>query len=180
METRQALDQFLASVEKRALRMATISTGNTDEALDIVQDAMMKLTTRYGRREPAQWGALFHRILQNTITDWHRRQQRQNRWQHWFSRGKEDEADDDPIATLPDTATPEPQTSLQTGASMKVLEHAIHQLPLRQQQALMLRLWEGLSVADTAQAMGCSQGSVKTHYSRAVNTLRDKLEGHWP
>ena len=180
LETMQTLDRFLASIEKRAFRMASISTGNTDDALDVVQDSMMKLVSRYGRSDPAQWGGLYHRILQNTLTDWHRRNQRQSRWRQWFGAPRQESENADPMDTLPDTAMPEPGRNLQTDQTIDVLEYAIHQLPLRQQQAFMLRLWEGLSVADTARAMGCTQGSVKTHYSRAVNTLRKKLEGHWP
>ena len=179
LEQNQKLDNFLASVERRALRMATIATGNPDDALDIVQDAMMKLASHYGNRDAAQWPPLFHRILQNGITDWRRRRSWSRRWRQWFGP-KEDGEEDDIIDVQPDRHTPLPERELQQGETLSKLEKAIQQLPPRQQQALMLRLWEGLDVADTATAMGCSQGSVKTHYSRAVHTLREKLEGSWP
>ena len=180
LDNNQALNHFLLSVEKRALRMATISTGSIDEALDIVQDAMLKLTSRYGNRDDAEWGGLFHRILQNLITDWHRRSRLRNLWQR-FSTPNDASGDAvDVIQTMPDQTGQEPVRHLQGDEAIAVLDTAIHLLPLRQQQAFMLRLWEGLSVADTAAAMGCSQGSVKTHYSRALKALREQLEGHWP
>ncbi len=179
LEINRLLDSFLASVEKRALRMATISTGNPDEALDIVQDAMMKLASHYGDRDPSQWPPLFYRILQNGITDAHRGRGWHKRWQQWF--GHDDNGEPlDVMETLADQHSPHPDKQLQEDQAIDTLERAVQQLPLRQQQAFMLRLWEGLDVAATAAAMGCSQGSVKTHYSRAVHTLRDKLEGNWP
>ena len=180
LETNQALDRFLLGVERRALRMATISTGNPDDALDIVQDAMMKLACRYGNRQENEWGGLFHRILQNTITDWHRRSRVRSKWQQLFHQREHDDPHPDPIQSLPDPVAEEPVRSLTGSEAMKALEQAIHILPLRQQQAFLLRLWEGLSVAGTAQAMGCSEGSVKTLYSRAVTKLREKLKGYWP
>lgn len=180
LETNRALDQFLMSVEKRALRMATISTGNADDALDVVQDAMMSLARRYGSRKASEWGGLFHRILQNSITDFHRRNQVRNRWKFWFTSQGADLEEVDPIQTVADPVASEPSQQLQHDEAINVLEQAIQQLPLRQQQAFMLRLWEGLSVAETATAMNCSQGSVKTHYSRALRALRDKLKGVWP
>ncbi len=176
LEINRALDSFLAGVERRALRMATISTGNRDDALDIVQDAMMKLATRYANHSPDQWAPLFYRILHNGITGWHRRRGLRQRWLHWL--GHDD--DEDPIDRQPDVHGHHPDHQLQEDQAMQRLEQALRQLPLRQQQAFMLRLWEGLDVAATAKAMGCSSGSVKTHYSRAIHSLRDKLEGSWP
>jgi RNA polymerase sigma-70 factor (ECF subfamily) len=180
LDTNQALNRFLAGVERRALRMATISLGNPDDALDLVQDAMMKLTTRYSNRPEAEWGPLFHRILQNCITDWHRRAWVRQRW-HRFVVGRDGHSEmDDPLEALPDSRQQASPDRLQQEDAVACLEQAIRQLSLRQQQAFMLRLWEGLSVEETARAMGCSQGSVKTHYSRAVTALREKLEEHWP
>ncbi len=180
LEDNQALEQFLASVERRAFRMASLAVGNQDDALDIVQEAMMKLATHYGNREATQWPPLFQRILQNAITDHHRRHT-QPRWQRWLGiRQDQGSVDQDALNNHPDPKTREPMQQAQQDESMALLERAIQALPLRQQQAFMLRLWEGLSVAETSQAMGCSEGSVKTHYSRAVRALRDKLEGVWP
>jgi RNA polymerase sigma-70 factor (ECF subfamily) len=180
LDTNQALNRFLAGVERRALRMATISLGNLDDALDLVQDAMMKLATRYSNRPEEEWGALFHRILQNSITDWHRRSWVRDRWRR-FVGGQDSQYEmDDPLEAFPDSRQQASPDRLQQEDAVACLEQAIHQLSLRQQQAFMLRLWEGLSVEETAQVMGCSQGSVKTHYSRAVTALREKLEEHWP
>jgi RNA polymerase sigma-70 factor (ECF subfamily) len=175
----QALNRFLVGVERRALRMATVSVGNLDDAMDLVQDAMMKLASRYAKRPEDQWGPLFYRILQNSITDWHRRAWVKHRWRRII--GGEDPSDEtDPLQDYPDSRQRGSLERLQQERAIASLEEAIRTLSLRQQQAFMLRLWEGLSVAETAQAMGCSQGSVKTHYSRAVSALRERLEDHWP
>lgn len=180
LEINQRLDRFLSGVERRALRMAAISTGSSDEALDIVQDAMMRFATRYAGRDEAEWNPLFYRILQNAVTDWHRRSQVRNRWHQLIGRREVEEDLTNPIQEFADPLSREPGDQLQQAAAVRRLERAIGELPLRQQQAFMLRMWEGLNVKQTALAMGCTQGSVKTHYSRAVNSLREKLEAHWP
>ncbi|MES9944683.1 MAG: RNA polymerase sigma factor [Candidatus Thiodiazotropha sp.] len=180
LDTNQALNRFLAGVERRALRMATISLGNQDDALDLVQDAMMKLATRYSNRPEHEWGPLFYRILQNGITDWHRRSWVRDRWRRFVGSQDSEYEIDDPLEAVPDSRQQAAPERLQQEHAVACLEQAIQQLSLRQQQAFMLRLWEGLSVQETARAMGCSQGSVKTHYSRAVTALRERLEEHWP
>ncbi len=180
LDTNQALNRFLAGIERRALRMATISVGNQDDALDLVQDAMMKLATRYANRPQDQWGPLFHRILQNGITDWHRRSWVRERWRRFVGGGEAQDESGDPLQQYPDVRLRESADRLQQEDALACLERSIRQLSLRQQQAFMLRVWEGLSVEQTAAAMGCSQGSVKTHYSRAVSALRVSLEEHWP
>jgi RNA polymerase sigma-70 factor, ECF subfamily len=158
--------------------MAQFATGNRDEALDIVQDAMLALARHYGGRGADEWGPLFHRILQSRIRDWYRRRHTQNRWLAWLS--SKDDEEEDPLAALPDPGARRPEEQLGQARAGVALESAVAALPLRQQQAFLLRAWEGLDVAATAAAMGCSQGSVKTHYSRAVHTLRELLEDHWP
>lgn len=180
LDTNQALNGFLAGVERRALRMAMISLGNRDDAMDLVQDAMMKLATRYSKHPQAQWGPLFQRILQNSITDWHRRSWVRERWRRFLGGGDSHDEACDPLQEYPDDRRLGSADRLQQEVAMVCLEQAIRRLSRRQQQAFMLRLWEGLSVQETAQAMGCSQGSVKTHYSRAVASLRENLEEHWP
>jgi RNA polymerase sigma-70 factor, ECF subfamily len=177
LQTHRELDAFLANVEKRAFRMAEIATGNKDDALDILQDAMFKLADKYAERDAKEWGPLFTTILQSRIKDWYRRNQVRNKFRSWFS-SKNDEQDD-PIQQAEDEMARTPEQLLQSDRRVDELELAIHALPLRQQQAFLLRTWEGYSVEETAKAMKCSGGSVKTHYSRAVHALRDKLEDHW-
>ncbi|MGH8223619.1 MAG: RNA polymerase sigma factor [Woeseiaceae bacterium] len=171
------LNRFFAEVEKRALRIAEISVRDRDEALDLVQDAMIRLARRYANRGTEEWTPLFYRILQNGVRDWHRRQAVRNRVMVWFGRAGDD--DYDPIAQAPDSAGRAPDAELESHQAMHGLEQALGKLPLRQKEAFMLRTFEGLDVAETATAMGCSAGSVKTHYSRAVHSLRETLGEHW-
>jgi len=181
LDKTQALDQFLAGIERKAFKIAEIAVGNREEALDIVQDSMLGLVQKYADRPSEEWTPLFYRILQSRIRDWYRKNKVRSRWMSWLSfRKQDDEEQEDPVQALADPVAREPMQTLANEISIEKLEVAIQQLPARQQQAFMLRAWEGLSVADTAIAMACSQGSVKTHYSRAVNTLRKELEGHWP
>jgi RNA polymerase sigma-70 factor (ECF subfamily) len=161
------------------LRIAEIAVRDRDEAMDLVQNAMIKLVNNYASRPQAEWTPLFYRILQNGVRDWHRRQKVKNRVMVWFGRAKGDNDEYDVVASAPDHAGRSPEQELQTGQAMQTLERAVHALPGRQREAFMLRTFEGLDVAGTAVAMGCSDGSVKTHYSRAVHTLRDKLGEHW-
>lgn len=178
LQNERRLNQFLAEVERRALRMAEIAVRDRDEALDIVQDSMIKLVRNYANRDSEEWAPLFYRILQNTVRDFHRRQKVRNRVMVWFGRGNADD-DFDPIASAPDPAGRAPQEELQTREAMQELENAIGELPARQREAFMLRTFEGLNVAATAAAMNVSEGSVKTHYSRAVHRLREALGEHW-
>lgn len=173
------LEQFFAETERRAFRMAEIATGNKDEALDILQDAMFKLVEKYANRDKQEWGPLFHTILQSRIKDWYRRNSVRNRFRVWFSSSTEEEQGNDPIQTAEDPAGRSPEQETQADQSMAVLESSIRQLPLRQQQAFMLRMFEGMNVAETAVAMKCSEGSVKTHYSRAIHRLREELGEVW-
>jgi RNA polymerase sigma-70 factor (ECF subfamily) len=175
----QALDRFLAGIERRAFRIAELATGSADDALDVVQDAMCKLVQCYRHRPEQEWGPLFHRILQNRIKDWHRRTWVRNRLRTWL-RSDDDDEPADPFASFADTRARDPAWQAQADETLVVLERALRALPLRQQQVFLLRTWEGLDVAETAAAMGCSQGTVKTHYTRALNKLRDLLGEYWP
>ena len=172
------LNRFFTDVEKRALRIAEISIRDRDEALDLVQDAMIKLARNYADRPDDEWTPLFYRILQNRIRDWQRRQMERNRVMVFFGRGSEDDGFD-PVAAAPDPAGRTPDEELQSHEAMVSLQGAIAELPGRQREAFMLRTFEGLGVTGTATAMGCSEGSVKTHYSRAVHSLRETLGEHW-
>ena len=179
LQRERQFNQFFAEVERRALRMAEIAVRDRDEALDLVQDAMIKLARNYGERPESEWTPLFYRILQNGIRDWHRRQKVRNRVLVWFGRGKSNDDEYDLIANAPDTGGRSPDVELENTEAMRRLESSLSELPDRQREAFTLRTFEGLDVAGTATAMGCSQGSVKTHYSRAVHSLREKLGDHW-
>jgi RNA polymerase sigma-70 factor (ECF subfamily) len=160
--------------------MAQIATGHDEDAHDLVQESMLKLVERYAARDEAEWGPLFHRILQSKIRDWYRRTKVRNRWRLWLGRDEVAEEGDDPMASFADATTPSAEHQLKTKQAAVALEDALRTLPLRQRQAFLLRAWEELDVAQTAAAMGCSEGSVKTHYFRAVQTLRKLLGNHWP
>jgi RNA polymerase sigma-70 factor (ECF subfamily) len=176
LEQEQQLNAFLAGVERRALRIAEIGTGDRDEAMDLVQDAMIRLVRKYAARPEQEWAPLFFRILTNRVRDSQRRRAVRNRVITWF--GGDDDGPD-PVADAPDTSAGAPEEVLEMRETMATLETAIRGLPARQQEAFMLRNFEGLDVADTAAAMGCSEGSVKTHYSRAVHALRARLGESW-
>lgn len=181
LDQSRALDRFLADVERRALRIAEIAVRDRDEALDIVQDAMIQLASRYSDRPEEEWRALFYRILRNRIYDWQRRRKVRGRIIAWWTGGVSDEDDStpDPIESAP-SPDAGPDARLESGEAMQRLEEALARLPARQAQAFMLRSFEGLDVADTARAMGCSEGSVKTHHFRATQALRAELGEHWP
>jgi len=178
LQRERQLNQFLAGVERRALRIAEIAIRDRDEALDLVQDAMIRLARNYASRPEEEWAPLFYRILQNGVRDWHRRRKVRNRVMVWFGQGTDDDGYD-PVAAAPDPDGRTPDDELQAAEAMQRLEAAIRELPERQREAFMLRTFEGLDVAGTAAAMGCSDGSVKTHYSRAVHALRESLGEHW-
>jgi RNA polymerase sigma-70 factor (ECF subfamily) len=177
LEHSAELNRFLAGVERRAYRLARIATGDREEALDIVQDAMCKLVESYGARPPGEWGVLFQRILQSRIRDWRRRRNVRDRLRVWLgvSPGVEHV---DPAQNLADPAAPSPPGVAASEQRIRRLEDSLRAMPLRQQQAFLLRCWEGYDVAQTARIMGCSGGSVKTHYARAVKFLRERLEDY--
>lgn len=172
------MDQFLAAQERRAFNMALMATGNRDDALEIVQDSMYKLVQKYSQKEPADWGPLFTRILQNRIKNWYRRQSLTSRW---FARtGVSDDSGREQTFTSEgefavQLSQSTPAADAQQQGFMRALEDALRNLPLRQQQVFLLRAVQGLDVGETASAMGCSKGSVKTHYSRALEKLKQQL-----
>lgn len=176
LEQAAELNAFLVGVERRAYRIAQMSVRNRDDALDIVQAAMMRLATGYARRPAAEWKPIFYRILYNGIRDCQRRRAVRARFFALLPRSWSDDGDEteDPIARVADGA-PEPATRAATDEAMARLESALGELPLRQRQAFTLRCLEGMDVAETAVAMSCSAGSVKTHYFRALETLRAQL-----
>ena len=174
-----ALEAFLRGIERRALRMAELAVGGREDALDIVQDCMLAFVRNYRDKPAADWAPLFHRVLDSRVLDFHRRHQVRSRWLGWIDRlvGR-DEVDEDPLANIADAHAPQPWQAVADGETAKALDAALRALPNRQRQAFLLRVWEGLDVADTARAMACSEGSVKTHLSRAMTALRAQLEHH--
>ncbi|HEX4152891.1 MAG TPA: RNA polymerase sigma factor [Steroidobacteraceae bacterium] len=180
LEQTQELDKFLAEIERRAFRMAQVALRDADDAMDVVQDAMLKLARNYAARPSAEWRPLFYRILENGIRDLQRRRSVRKRFMVWLPGPKEDPENEaqDPLDNVSDGGTPVPERLMQAEA-MDKLESSLRALPKRQREAFMLRNFEGLDVAETASAMGCSEGSVKTHYSRAVHTLREQLGEVW-
>ena len=180
LEYTQELERFLAEIERRAFRMAQVALRDPDDALDAVQDAMFKLARNYASRPSAEWRPLFYRILENGIRDLQRRRSVRKRFMTWLPGAKEDPDSEaqDPLDNVADGAPAIPEVLMQ-GQAMLKLETSLRALPARQREAFMLRNFEGLDVAETATAMGCSQGSVKTHYSRAVHALREHLREVW-
>jgi RNA polymerase sigma-70 factor (ECF subfamily) len=170
------LDEFLKSVERRALRMAELATASRDEALDLVQDAMFGFVRHYAGKARTDWMPLFYRVLDSRLNDWHRRRQVRGRWFALWTRPAEEDDEADAIAQAPDTTDPGPLLRLAGSEAAQALDAALTRLPLRQRQAFLLRVWEGLDVAATAAVMRCSEGSVKTHLSRALGALRRDLE----
>lgn len=173
------LDAFLASSQARAVRVAEIATRSRDDALDIVQDAMLHLARSYGRRPFEEWAPLFHRIVENKIRDWQRRQTVRNRVFFWRSTTLVDEEETSLESLAPDLSVPDATEQLMQAEAMQQLEIAIAALPDRQRQAFVLRVWDGLSTEEAAHVMGCSDGSVKTHLSRALSAIRAKLGSSW-
>jgi RNA polymerase sigma-70 factor, ECF subfamily len=181
LATQKELSDFLASVERRAFKQCVFAVQEEQAALDIVQDSMMKLAEKYSVRPPAELPLLFQRILQNGIRDHFRRQKVRSTWTTALSSlglgGDEDDAD--PLETLEvDEAAnipASPADRLEQAQVMALIEDAVKALPDRQREAFMLRYWEELDVSETAKVMGCSEGSVKTHCSRATHALAKAL-----
>ena len=180
LEYTKELEKFLAEIERRAFRMAQVALRDADDALDVVQDAMLKLTRSYASRPSSEWRPLFYRILENGIRDLQRRRTVRRRIMTWLPGPKEDPDSEaqDPLENVADSGPAIPETLMQAQAMQK-LEQSLRALPARQREAFMLRNFEGMDVAETASAMACSEGSVKTHYSRAVHALREQLGEVW-
>jgi RNA polymerase sigma-70 factor (ECF subfamily) len=169
-------------VERRAYKQAMFAVRDEHVALDIVQDAMLKLSEKYAQRPAAELPLLFQRILQNTIRDFYRRQKVRAMWTTPVSSlfGPESDEDHDPLETLDVAAESKfmepPSDQLARAQMLRIIENALEKLPARQREAFLLRYWEEMDVAEAAQVMGCSEGSVKTHCSRATHALAAMLE----
>jgi RNA polymerase sigma-70 factor, ECF subfamily len=175
------LDRFLAGVERRAFRIAQLSLRDVDDAHDVVQVAMLRLAEKYSSRPGDEWRPLFYRILYNAIHDVQRRRGLQRRFFGWLPGS----SGDGELSELPDPldqvadSLPGPSERTMATEAIEQLERSLARLPPRQLEAFSLRCLEGLDVAATAAAMGCSEGSVKTHYFRALHTLRADLDEVW-
>jgi RNA polymerase sigma-70 factor (ECF subfamily) len=181
MATTRELSDFLEAVERRAFKQTVYAVRDDHSAFDIVQDAMMKLVEKYGDKPAVELPMLFQRILQNTMRDFWRRQKVRNLWTTLLSsfgvvEGGEDQ---DPLEKIDvEDNSDEPSAQLEQSQTIKLIEKALEKLPTRQREAFVLRYWEEMDVAETAKVMGCSDGSVKTHCSRAVRSLAVELKKH--
>ena len=182
LATEQELSDFLKSVEKRAFKRSVYHVRNEDAALDIVQDSMIKLAEHYGDKPVAELPMLFQRILSNTTLDWFRRQKTRNALFSNMSdfETSSDDGDFNILETLESTddsqRTESAEDSTSRAQTLHLIEAEIQELPGRQREAFLMRYWEEMDVAETAAAMGCSEGSVKTHCSRAVLALSKALK----
>jgi RNA polymerase sigma-70 factor, ECF subfamily len=173
VETSRELESFLRNIGPRAFRIARMGLREDQDALDAVQDAMIKLVRRYADRPQGEWTPLFYAILRNCVHDLQRSHRSQNSLVAWLKRFvPSGEAEVAEIGARPVSAPPE---ELESEQQLGRLERAIGRLPARQREAFLLRNVEELDVRETAAAMGCTEGSVKTHYSRAVRALREQL-----
>lgn len=181
--TADELNEFLSSVERRAFKRTAYAVRDDDSALDIVQDAMIRLCTSYADRPSSEWPMLFQRILSNATLDWFRRQKVRNA--HFQNMGDleasvegDDHGDLDllDILRIDDPGTEGAEDTAQRTETLAIIEQEIGQLPARQREAFLMRYWEEMDVSETAAAMGCSEGSVKTHCSRAVASLGKALK----
>jgi RNA polymerase sigma-70 factor, ECF subfamily len=176
------LSDFLKSVEKRAFKRTAYTVRDDDAALDIVQDAMIRLAEKYADRPPAELPPLFQRILSNATMDWFRRQKVRNAVVHNLSdfESADSDGDFDLLETLESAdgmlGAESAADSVGRAQILLLIEAEVAQLPARQREAFLLRYWEELDVAETAAVMGCSEGSVKTHCSRAVHALAKALQ----
>ncbi len=175
-----SIEEFLKTIERRAFHMARMATGNADSAMDIVQDSMFKLVEKYAHKTPQEWKPLFYRILNSKTIDYYRRKAVRDKvfpWSKYVVNTDSDQATD--IVDLTAGRLSEtPDEMMMRSQRIDKLTDAVNALPRRQREAFMLRCWEGMSTIDTAMTMKCSEGSVKTHYSRAMHSLRDMLEDY--
>jgi RNA polymerase sigma-70 factor (ECF subfamily) len=167
-------------VERRAYKQALFAVRNEESALDIVQDAMMKLAEKYGDRPAEEFPMLFQRILQNTIRDFFRRSKVRSLWTTVLSAlSPDDDENSDPLETIEvadeSQSGVNPQKQLEQSQLIDLIESELKKLPARQREAFLMRYWEDMDIAETALAMGCSEGSVKTHCSRATHALASAL-----
>jgi RNA polymerase sigma-70 factor (ECF subfamily) len=176
LERRAELERFLLDVERKALRIASFALGQRDDALDAVQESMFKLTRYYAQRPASEWPPLFFRILHNQIQDFHRARHRRPVMAVFRPSGDQAEEEADLLANLPGAERNQPEVAFERARNLERLSQIIESLPRRQREAFILRLLEGWDIRTTARVMGCSEGSIKTHLSRALHALRQQME----
>jgi len=171
MDLTAQLNRFFIEHEKKAYTIAFMSLKNQDDALDVVQDVMLKFVEKYKNKNATLWAALFYRMIQNRITDFHRKNTKKRKYFSFFNKDEENivenVADDKYVSVL---------NQIDNEMKIENLQQALHALSSRQLQAFICRIWEGLSVAQTAKSMKCSQGSVKTHLFRALKQIRLQIK----
>lgn len=168
---------FVEKMTGRALVMMESSTGHHDVAMDIVQESFIALHQNYLKRPVDEWTPLFYTIMNHRLMDWHRREQRKQKRFAWFKpvQVEQEETEIDATLLVEDTQNIDPSDFLSQSHTIEEIQKAVARLPIRQQQAFLLRAWENLDTRTTAQIMECSEGSVKTHYHRAIQSLRINL-----
>ena len=177
-----AMEKFLASIEKRGYAIAYATLRHREDALDAVQDTMLQLVRHYRDKTEEEWKALFYRILHNKINDTFRKRKLSGALFGWLPQRRRNADDDnsesneESFDNVPSPHSSTPEASVEQGRQAEALQNAVAQLPKRQREAFVLRCWEGFSTIETANSMGCSEGSVKTHYSRAMERLRTLLK----
>jgi RNA polymerase sigma-70 factor, ECF subfamily len=169
---RQQLDQFLARFESEAYKLSFVITQNREDALEVVQDSMLKLVHKYSHKSVDEWRLLFFRILQNRLRDYQRRKQFRQLFHLYPTKAQETE---DEVEQFKDPNPESPESSLHSENALDTIQQALGQLPLRQQQVFLLRAWQEFSTKEVAFALSISEGSVKTHYKRAIDQLRSQL-----
>lgn len=172
------IDQWLKDIGRRALMMAEFAVHDRDVSQDLVQDSLLAFISRYADKPAEQWTPLFYTILRSQIMDWKRRQARRSKWLTWFDRFNSEDGDGEDEHPINAIATPtdeNPATLLANADDIVIVQRILSRLPERQQQAFLLRAWEGLDISTTANIMDCGESSVKTHYSRALLALRQGL-----
>ncbi len=175
MDNTAQLNQFFIAHEKKAYAIAFMSLKNQEDALDVVQDVMIKFVQKYSNKDESCWQALFYRMINNRITDFHRANTKKK---NLFSFLTSQDEHEDATSNIEDTNQIDIVNQINNEMTLSHLQTALNDLPTRQLQSFMCRIWEGLSVAETAQSMKCSQGSVKTHLFRALSHLRSKVNTH--
>lgn len=179
MATPVEIENFLKDASLRAFKQAVFAVKNDETAMDLVQDSMLKLAEKYSDKPAEELPMLFSRILQNTILDHHRRQKVRRTWVSFFSSFQKDGQDEydvmESLLSSEENSNPSSEGELTQKQTMAQIEEAISRLPERQRQAFLLRYWEEMDLSETAAVMGCSEGSVKTHCSRATKALAQVL-----